>query len=112
MPSSVENEITGDWNNLKGTEYHLVYALWLLLYRKVASVAFYSGNDLLARPVVPPLLHGSQTLVALQVQLNFEEDEWIHRVSGHSDLCSSRIKLEAILTLRRNVPPSFRKGKR
>jgi hypothetical protein len=27
------------------------------------------------------------------------------RVSGHSDLCSSRIELEAILKLRRNVPP-------
>jgi hypothetical protein len=27
------------------------------------------------------------------------------RVSGHSDLCSSRIEQEAILTLRRNVPP-------
>jgi len=77
MSSAEENEITGDWNNLKGTEYHLVYALWLLLYRKVASVAFYLGNDLLARPVVPPLLHGPQTLVALQVQLNAEEDEWI-----------------------------------
>ncbi len=27
------------------------------------------------------------------------------RVSGHSDLCSSRIEQKAILTLRRNVPP-------
>ncbi len=77
MSSANENEITGDWNNLKGTEYHLVYALWLLLYRKVASVAFYLGNDLLARPITPPLLYGSQTVVALQVQLNPEEDEWI-----------------------------------
>jgi hypothetical protein len=31
--------------------------------------------------------------------------EYLIRVSGHSDLCSSRIELEAILTLRRNVPP-------
>src|SRR5260370_24840077 len=29
----------------------------------------------------------------------------IIRVSGHSDLCSSRIELEIILTLRRNVLP-------
>ena len=27
------------------------------------------------------------------------------RVSGHSDLCSSILELEAILTLRRTVPP-------
>ncbi len=77
MSSAIENEITGDWNNLKGTEYHLVYALWLLLYRKVASVAFYRGNDLLAHPLVPPLLYDPQTLLALRVQLNSEEDEWI-----------------------------------
>jgi len=77
MSSASENEIIGDWNNLKGTEYHLVYALWLLLHRKVASVAFYRGNDLLAHPIVPPLLHDSETLVTLQVQLNAEEDEWV-----------------------------------
>src|SRR5260221_8280020 len=102
MPSSVENEITGDWNNLKGTEYHLVYALWLLLYRKVASVAFYRGNDLLARPVVPPILQGTQTLVALHVQQDPEEDEWIQLKSTEESW-----SISAMLRERDNLLANF-----
>jgi len=30
---------------------------------------------------------------------------WIIRVSGHLDLCISRMELEVILTPRRNLPP-------
>jgi len=76
MPSSVEKEIIGDWNNLKGTEYHLIYALWLLVYRKVHSLTFYSGNDLLAHPTAPPILQDAQSIVSLHVEQP-EEDEWI-----------------------------------
>lgn len=58
MPSLSEAEIRGDWNNIKGTEYHFVYALWLLIRAGAASVAFYRGNDLLATPSKPPVLRG------------------------------------------------------
>jgi hypothetical protein len=53
-----QDEIRGDWNNLKGTEYHLVYALWLLLCARASEVAFYEGNDLRAQPISPPALVG------------------------------------------------------
>lgn len=76
MPSSVENEIIGDWNNLKGTEYHLIYALWLLVYRKVHSLTFYAGNDLLAHPTAPPILQDTQSIASLHVEQP-EKDEWI-----------------------------------
>ena len=48
------NEIIGDWNNLKGTHYHLVFALWLILRRQSSSVEFYQGNDLLAHSFAEP----------------------------------------------------------
>ncbi len=69
MPSPLDNEIRGDWNNLKGTEYHLVYVLWLLLCQNARSVAFYRGNDLLANPAPPPTLEEPSTFVpAVRVQ--------------------------------------------
>lgn len=48
MSSHSANEIIGDWNNLKGTHYHLVFALWLIVRGQASSVEFYQGNDLLA----------------------------------------------------------------
>lgn len=30
MSSPLENGSRGDWNNIKGTEYHFIYAIWLL----------------------------------------------------------------------------------
>ena len=51
---AIAEEIIGDCNNLKGTSYHLVYALWLLLREQARTVAFYAGNDLLAKPTPPP----------------------------------------------------------
>ncbi len=79
MPSPLEYESLGDWNNLKGTEYHFVYALWLLLREKVPSVAFYQGNDLLARPIMPPIIQDASIITALHVQqpLEREQDLWI-----------------------------------
>ncbi len=73
MPSPLDDEIRGDWNNLKGTEYHLVYVLWLLLCRNAKSVAFYQGNDLLANPAPEET---SILIPAVRVQ-DLEEDEWI-----------------------------------
>src|SRR6266702_1422168 len=77
MSSPLGDEIRGDWSNLKGTHYHLVYALWLLLCRNAGSIAFYRGNDLFARLVPPPVPEeidaGSS---AIHVQ-DATKDEWI-----------------------------------
>jgi hypothetical protein len=53
-----QDEIRGDWSNLKGTEYHLVYAIWLLLRDEASEVAFFEGNDLRAEPIRPQVLKG------------------------------------------------------
>src|SRR5260370_11086281 len=77
MSSPLDQEIRGDWSNLKGTHYHLVYALWLLLCRNADSVAFYLGNDLLARPAPPPAPEEVDTISpAIYIQ-DANEDEWI-----------------------------------
>lgn len=54
MSSPVDHEARGDWAGIKGTEYHLVYAIWFLLHNGDVQVAFYQGNDLLANPISPP----------------------------------------------------------
>jgi hypothetical protein len=84
MPSPIESEIIGDWNNLKGTEYHLIYVLWLLLFRKIPSVAFYQGNDLLTHPVAPPVVQSTQSAVSLRTQID-EQDEWIQLKSTEEE---------------------------
>ena len=77
MPSPLDDEIRGDWSNLKGTHYHLVYTLWLLHCRNVGSVAFYRGNDLLAHPAPPPAPEEVDTISpAIHIQ-DANEDEWI-----------------------------------
>jgi hypothetical protein len=52
VTSTSSDEIRGDWSNIKGTEYRLPYALWLLLRKHAGSVAFYKGNDLVAMPLI------------------------------------------------------------
>ncbi|GHO98572.1 hypothetical protein KSF_086200 [Reticulibacter mediterranei] len=97
MPSSLDKEIMGDRNNFKGTEYHLVYALWLLLYKRVSSVAFYQGNDLLAQAMPPP------QPIALETNLHVEEsskDVWIQLKSTETDWNLSDL-------LRDNLLPNF-----
>lgn len=69
MSSHSANEIIGDWNNLKGTHYHLVFALWLILRRQASSVEFYQGNDLLAHSF-------AEELDDLWVQLKATKSKW------------------------------------
>jgi hypothetical protein len=81
MSSQSESEIIGDWNNLKGTHYHLIFALWLLLRRQAVSVEFYQGNDLLAYPSisVPPLPSASsaeQYLPTINLRSPSAKDDW------------------------------------
>src|SRR5262245_41594328 len=79
MAVLLDDEIRGDWNNLKGTGYHLVYAVWLLLRGQASEVAFYRGNDLHARPIAPPLVQRdaeSEPPIALLLQ-GAQRDVWI-----------------------------------
>jgi hypothetical protein len=62
MDEIIASEARGDASNLKGTDYHLLYALWLLLSNKVESVHFFQGNDLLAQPAPPPLPQSEASL--------------------------------------------------
>lgn len=71
-------EVLGDWNNLKGSVYHLVYAIHQLLIREGIEVRFYEGNDLLARPA-PPVDPSETQESSLVNMLNREPDldAWI-----------------------------------
>jgi hypothetical protein len=72
----LRSEALGDWNNIKGTEYHLVYALWLLVRERAANVAFYQGNDLAATPIPPPSHASEEQIVAASAQ-DAGKDIWI-----------------------------------
>src|SRR5207253_1561294 len=63
----------------KGTEYHLVYAIWLLLRGTGGRVAFYKGNDLLARPAAPPITRGvDDGLPPIPLHVSLQgQDQWI-----------------------------------
>jgi hypothetical protein len=50
----IKAEARGDESNLKGTDYHIVYALWLLVVQRTGTIYFFAGNDLLAQPIHPP----------------------------------------------------------
>jgi hypothetical protein len=101
------DEIRGDWNNLKGTHYHLLYALWLLLRNEAANVYFYEGNDLLARlvlpsPTVPPdpvSLQESDDAPAIALYAErATTDIWIQLKSTKSSWSCSRLFDENLLT--------------
>ncbi len=75
----------GDLSGIKGTEYHLVYALWSLLRGGADQVKFYEGNDLLAHPIAPPKMMDSLDgrPIALLAQ-GTNEDVWIQLKSTES----------------------------
>jgi hypothetical protein len=74
----VDKEIQGDWSNLKGTEYHLVYAIRELLTGGFAEIRFFEGNDLLARPSRPARIDDAKDLpVVAAIATTGEEDIWI-----------------------------------
>jgi hypothetical protein len=76
MNSSITREAIGDWSGLKGTHYHILYAIWLLLRGNVGQIAFYQGNDLLARPVAPPSRDDVEEPISLNARAD-EHDSWI-----------------------------------
>lgn len=93
------NEIRGDWANLKGTEYHLIYALWLLIKDQVSSVQFYEGNDLLADPVLPPGLDNEERSRLIPIKAcHPDTDVWIQLKSTGDDWSPSKILNELLST--------------
>lgn len=72
-------EALGDASNFKGTDYHLLYAVWLLLCRRNAPlIRFFTGNDILVTSAAPisPETEESKS-VQLIVASTAELDEWI-----------------------------------
>ena len=67
-------EARGDESNLKGTDYHIIYALWLLIVQRREPIYFFAGNDLLARPVAAP--HELSANLSLTAPTE-EVDQWI-----------------------------------
>jgi hypothetical protein len=83
--AELTKDALGDSSGIKGTEYHLLYALWLLLRGESERVAFYEGNDLLAHPIAPPKIVESEDF--RRVSLHAEEsneDLWIQLKSTES----------------------------
>lgn len=75
----------GDNSGLKGTEYHLLYALWLLLRDGADRVSFYQGNDLLANPIAPPKTDDADTAPPIPIHASeSNEDVWIQLKSTES----------------------------
>ena len=96
MTDPLRAEALGDWNNIKGTEYHLVYALWLLIRERVASVAFYQGNDLSATPILPPPHVSEEQAVAASVQ-DAGKDVWIQLKATQERWTPSRVLSGSLL---------------
>src|SRR6266542_161111 len=97
MASNQNKEVLGDWSGIKGTEYHIVYALWLLFIERASKVSFYGGNDLLASPVPPPI--SSQST-------DTEDAIFIHSVLGDQDVWIQLKSTDLPWTLARILPKS------
>lgn len=83
--AELSKDALGDWSGFKGTEYHLLYALWRILRRGADRVSFYEGNDLLAQPITPPKIDEPENAspIALHVE-EANEDVWIQLKSTES----------------------------
>lgn len=93
-------EIIGDWNNLKGTAYHLVYAIWLLLRDGASEVAFYGGNDLTARyaPTAPPGVDSTRNEQSISMRSDtVDGDIWIQLKSTEEDWTPSKLLDEELM---------------
>jgi hypothetical protein len=92
---------------MKGTHYHLLYTLWLLICEGLPQVWFYEGNDLLARPTPPPEEVGSEQRLFLKASLP-ARDLWIQLKSTDapwtlSDLLDGNLLTNFILNALRSI---------
>jgi len=81
MPSQHEAGLLGDWSGFRGAEYHLAFAIWLLLTERVTWIRFYDGNDLRAAPP-PDFVDGNDDLVELQGAGQAATDLWFQLKSS------------------------------
>ncbi|MGA2262429.1 MAG: hypothetical protein ABSH28_13460, partial [Acidobacteriota bacterium] len=78
IDSLLWKEALGDASNIRGTDYHLLYAVWLLLCRKVSSVRFFAGNDLLVTPTAPVSPDSEESKsTQLIAAPTADSDEWV-----------------------------------
>jgi hypothetical protein len=110
MLSQVKNEALGDWRNFKGDHYHLVYALWALIYDGMTSVAFYQGNDLLVQPPLSQPEDHEDNLISLRAQQG-DTDLWVQLKSSANAWTSSALIDDTLANFTDNVIRSERKGK-
>jgi hypothetical protein len=99
MGSVTDREVLGDWSNLKGSRYHLAYAIWLLLQDRASEVAFFEGNDLLAHPA-PPRVQDGEVDAAPPIPMvatHGEMDIWIQLKSTRSPWTVSELLGENLL---------------
>jgi hypothetical protein len=97
--SILDDEVRGDWSNLKGTDYHLVYALWLLICERVSGVFFYEGNDLHVRLSTPPHLKAQGKALPL-IPLHIEDsdvDVWVQLKASREPWTVSNLLKENLL---------------
>ena len=96
---TLEKEVQGDANNLKGTDYHLLYVMWIVIVEGSCSAAFFLGNDLLAKPVWPlsPVSEDSQSAAARVYQSSENLDIWIQLKATHSNWSLSKLLDKSLL---------------
>jgi hypothetical protein len=98
MSTGVDREILGDWNNLKGPKYYLVYVIWLILRGWAAEVRLFEGNDLLTAPIVPPTVVGGGAAPTLSVGAQIAaEDVWMQLKRTRSPWIPSALLDENLL---------------
>jgi hypothetical protein len=92
VKSVSEKEAIGDWSNLKGTRYHLAYALWLLLRGGASEVRFFAGNDLLFRAIQPPLdIDNTSTISLSAITRDPDCDIWVQLKATATDWTRSEL---------------------
>lgn len=95
-------EARGDASNLKGTDYHLLYAMWQLLQKRANGVSFYAGNDLTIAQSSPssPKTEDSRDTTAKIGSPTTNKDVWVQLK------CTSKPWTRELL-LTGNLVPNF-----
>ena len=96
---TLAKEIQGDASNLKGTDYHLLYVLWLVIVDGNWEVAFFKGNDLHAARCHPasPVLDESHQSATRLVGKHADVDIWVQLKATQSNWSISALLDEHLL---------------
>ena len=94
MDDLLRKEIVGDWNNLKGTEYHLVYALWLLVCQRATSPILLRKRPVCDGP--PQLAEPCDDSIPVRV-CSEQRDIWVQVKCTHSPWTCTELLGENLL---------------